>query len=591
MTNNHHPPSKQEGSTNASTGGAKKRVLGCSSLERSTLTLRLLFVGSMLVAAAVFGGLAYKITKDQEENTAIQTYQSIALSAVEEAQAIALRKIQGAESLATFWSFAFPEASQWPFVGFKGFSQLATNVALLSATSGHGFMTIVRPDQVEEFEAHAKQLYQDYQYPETAGQSEFGFGIYGMDPSRGYSDGRFHDIYGNTTWGNKYDIMVPFLQHKNTFPDPSLLLMNLHQFELRGRLMESIIDCGKVADPNTTVSPKCGAVTNFTEIFVRPGPSAVFFNPIFPMENPREVVGFIGTSINWEEVLTDIVPDIVDGLDCIISNGVESYSYVIHNGMPILRGEGDLHDPEYDGLGHSTTLSDTNTGAKASVTYTLTVYPTQVMFEEFQTNIPMIAAIGFAAVIFLCTCLFFSYDYLMKYATRQQKEILEMKRRFVRFISHEIRTPMNVVCMGLDLLQTELQDKLEKEKLHQKPLLLSPKENGTVSAEQDTKNTEPEDNKEEGGETSYWLGLIQEILENSHNAVSVLNDLLNYDKVCWCWESYILASFPVSSIVHLVYYARRWNREHLNSMLGKSIYCHRRGKLSGNSRYKLEIEI
>jgi hypothetical protein len=240
-------------------------------METRTLTLRLLFVGSMLVAAAVFGGLAFKITKDQEQNTAQQTYKSIALSALEEAQAIAQRKIQGAESLATIWSFAFPQASQWPFVGMKGFSQVATNVALLSSSAGHGFMPIVRPDQVEEFEAHAKQLYQDYEYPETAGESEFGFGIYGMDPSKGYSDNRFHDKYGNTTWDNKYDIMAPFLQHKNTFPSPALLLRNLHQFELRGRLMESIIDCGKAADPSTSVSPNCGAVTDFTEIFVRPG--------------------------------------------------------------------------------------------------------------------------------------------------------------------------------------------------------------------------------------------------------------------------------------------------------------------------------
>jgi signal transduction histidine kinase len=204
---------------------------------------------------------------------------------------------------------------------------------------------------------------------------------------------------------------------------------------------------------------------------------------------------------------------------------------VIQKGVPLLLGEGDQHDPQYDSFGHSTTLSHAETGAEASATYILTVYPTEVMFEEFNTSIPMIAAIGFAAVIFFCTCIFFLYDYFMQYETHQHKKILEVKRRFVRFISHEIRTPMNVVCMGLDLLQAELQDKLKKEK-HQKLMLPSRKTSGVEPAEDDTKNAQQDEMQDEETTTNYWIGLIQEILENSHNAVSVLNDLLNYDKVC-----------------------------------------------------------
>jgi len=76
---------------------------------------------------------------------------------------------------------------------------------------------------------------------------------------------------------------------------------------------------------------------------------------------------------------------------------------------------------------------------------------------------------------------------------------------------------MNVVCMGLDLLKADLKERLERE-------------------ERRMQETIPEDdladqNTEYDGNAAtcidYWFGLTQEILENSQNAVSVLNDLLS----------------------------------------------------------------
>jgi len=383
--------------------------------------------------------------------------------------------------------------------------------------------------------------------------------------------------------------------------------------------MDSIIDCGLAAAKEAqatnitlTESPQCGGVTGFTEIFVRPGPSAVFFNAIFPLKDPTTVVGFIGTSINFAETLTNVVPDFVDGLDCVISDqDGRAFTYVIHNGIPELIGEGDHHDRSYTSHGQSIVLNDIDTGATASATFTLTVYPTQTMFDEFRTHIPIIASIGFVTVIFVCTCIFFLYDYFMKYESHQQQKILQVKRRFVRFISHEIRTPLNVVSMGLSLLQTELRDKLEDEKClvllqqtttgtatvvrpalpqvpqktpadhndHATPILKPSHSSGalsTASAASSYKvgNLLNSQKKGRGSNTSlssqtsssrkrfnnsasnlqelaaakpfppqpssaqdnvdnvtYWLQLAEEIHENAQNAVSVLNDLLTYDKV------------------------------------------------------------
>jgi len=72
------------------------------------------------------------------------------------------------------------------------------------------------------------------------------------------------------------------------------------------------------------------------------------------------------------------------------------------------------------------------------------------------------------------------------------QQTLDMKRMFVRYVSHEIRTPLNTVFVGLDVLKTEL------------------RKNG---ADKET------------------IGIINELHISCDNALVILNDLLNYEKL------------------------------------------------------------
>jgi len=511
----------------------------------------------MVVAAAICGAVAYTVTFHLELDSAHQTYESLSSTALEQAQAIAKRKQQGGKVLSTVLGYAFPDADQWPFVGLSGYHVIATEVAKQSSTRGHGFATLVRPDQVGQFEQHARELFEREGYPDTAGVSDFGFGLYGNDDSYGYEDGRFHDTTGNTTWNSPRTVLAPFLQHKNAVTNPDLLLMNLHHEEFRGLVLDNIMDCSDEAAAraarNDTVrdgsaaasTPSCGVVTDFTEIFVQPGPAAVFFHPIYPVSDPTTVVGFIGTSIVWEEVLKHTVPDYVGGLDAVICNADDvCFTYSIDNGIPTLSGDGDLHDPAYDSYGRKVVLHDTDTGATLSREYTLTLYPTEQMFDSFHSGSPIYIAVAFVFVIFFCTLIFFLYDYFMKSESHRRKEILDVKRRFVRFISHEVRTPLNVVCMGLELLQSELASQCGKDQLtkrnhqaleHAPSSLSSPgvaRNAGASAAATFAAPAAPSREVEaDQRQSQYWFDLTGDILENTQNAVSVLNDLLNYDKI------------------------------------------------------------
>jgi signal transduction histidine kinase len=82
----------------------------------------------------------------------------------------------------------------------------------------------------------------------------------------------------------------------------------------------------------------------------------------------------------------------------------------------------------------------------------------------------------------------------------------------VRFISHEIRTPLNTVCMGLELLESEL--------LPYQCTTYQRKDTSIVG-----------DAPEKELEAVYWYEITRDIQENAANAVGILNELLKYDKI------------------------------------------------------------
>lgn len=480
----------------------KKKVASQDAQKRRRTALRGVLILSLVAAIAICSTLAYTQLQSTEENVGIQTYQSIALSATSGAVAITKRKFQGSEVMATLMAELFPDASDWPFVSLDGYIPISQKVASLSSSGTQAFMVVVDPSEARAFENHTKEVYRLQGRPDTAGYSDFGYGIWKRDgnETKAYPDGRIPDMDGSNSWGGTRDKMVILTMHNS--PGASSLLLNLYALKSRGIHIESIFDCVDAHTDNTT-SPSCPVVTDMLELVVKPGPAGLLFQPIFPKNDPSNFVGFATTSVHWEEVLTSTVPDYVNGLTCVVSTATSAFTYEIRNGKPNLVGDGDLHDQKYTSYAQSVVLNEIETGSVSSAVYTLTVYPTEEMFQAFSTDSPMTVALGFAGVIAMVACLFLGYDYLMRREAEQRKAILEMKRKFVRFISHEIRTPLNTVCMGLELLQAELK---------------APKglEGDKQAAEEDI---------------NFWLNVTEDTNENAHVAVEILNDLLNYDKL------------------------------------------------------------
>ena len=525
----------------------KKKQEMCMS---RTLFLRSVFVVSLVAAAAVCGFVAFRVIRNLEQEVGAQTYESVANSALTTAQEISLRKIQGGDIMATILSYAFPYKEAWPFVALDGYEVIAGKVANMSSSSSQIVAAVVTPEQREDFETFAQNIYTTHGYPETAGYSDFGFGIWTEDNETSpYDDGRVHDVNGTVSPQSDRNILIPLYQHN--LLTANSIMANLHSIPAQGHALARILDCADEHASLDSPSPACGFITDFTQLIRRPGPACIIFKPIYPMNDQTVVVGFTGTSMYLDEVLVNVVPDYVRGLYVVFSTDTAAHTFLMDAGVPVLLGEGDFHDTKYDEYARSAILYGVETNATGSATYTITLYPSEALFETFQTNSPLAVSLGFVAVICFSIGMFFLYDYFMKFESQQRKALLEMKRRFVRFVSHEIRTPLNTVGMGLALLQSEMMSGVletlrvnalldysdssgEIKKSTSSPdMPLTGTENGATEKESKEANKRKPYYSQEHVDLCLknWLSLTKEIHENSEAAVAVLTDLLDFDKI------------------------------------------------------------
>jgi signal transduction histidine kinase/FixJ family two-component response regulator len=207
------------------------------------------------------------------------------------------------------------------------------------------------------------------------------------------------------------------------------------------------------------------------------------------------------SQVVWAEIMVSTYAEGVSGVDIVLQTGDQAYTYTVFQGVATLKGEGDLHDTNFDSFAVQLEVTPQNLFGPTSARYVITLYPTQELYDVYSTRNPMLATVGAVCIIAFTSLLFLLYDLFVRRDLNAKKELLEAKRAFVRFVSHEVRTPLNSVCMGLTLMKEE------------------------IAANLNTNNDEHIDN------LRSWLTLTDEVTENAHSAVDVLNDVLNYDKV------------------------------------------------------------
>ncbi|CAB9518217.1 sensor kinase/phosphatase LuxQ [Seminavis robusta] len=441
---------------------------------------RILFIVSMSCVATVLGVTAYYFINKAEQDLAQTMFESIADRALSEAVNIIQLKRWSAITLASVLSTMEPNASSYPYVTFPGIERLMNNVLTSSSGLGAGFCPIVPSSDISEWEDFIYKYYHETRqppFPNTTAVSPFGKGIWGRlylnDTTSGNATTstknrqkpiRYRDFGNTTTWGSTRQIVTPVAFTSNN-PEKRLLF-NPHSDPRRGRAIDDMIECSQrrhaTVTPDSLADRDCGVITGMVDYKKDPerGPSAVIYTPVYPANDPTTLVGFVPYRVVFDQLLKNAFADEVSGVDVVLSAGDEVFTYKVVDGQTEPKGDGDLHDTQYDKFRRSIQITAPEYYTENSAHYTMSIYPCDGLYDVYSTHNPLTVTIGAIFIIIFMSVLFFVYDFLVRREFLAKRELLAAKRSFMRFISHEVRTPLNAVCMGITVLQSEFAQSL-----------------------------------------------------------------------------------------------------------------------------------
>lgn len=465
---------------------------------------KLLFlrVVAIVVVICVVGALCFTsfyLADKYERRLENEEFQSIATRLKDAALESMSDKVRALESISALVSLACPLKAMWPncTVPMKYYFNITDPLIEIAEFRTIGFTPIITSEQVAGFEEFAYNTYEKGGYP-GIGLSTFGKGIYAVNESTGE---HFHTTEPPAL-NNKHQILTPVMQLGHLAVNREAVMLNHYYHPNRIASIDLLIDC--FLQNNGTANSDCVTVTDVIQLVVDPQfrPSLVMFIPVAAQDSTDTIVGMTYGTMNWDSALSNAVPEYVDGVVVVLSGGEFDHTFEIQNGIALISGAEDTHDFSYN---DNAIHFDIPLFA-GSINYKVSIYSSREFSKQHRTLLPVFVVVVTLGVISMMA---FLLNNLRLKRHGEQRDLVEnTKRLFVRFISHEIRTPMNIVHLGLKLIAREMIDYVTKY---------------STSTEEETRVlTEA---------LRGWVTLIEEVEVSSDDAVMVLNDLLNYDKI------------------------------------------------------------
>ncbi|GKY96213.1 hypothetical protein MPSEU_000581200 [Mayamaea pseudoterrestris] len=163
-------------------------------------------------------------------------------------------------------------------------------------------------------------------------------------------------------------------------------------------------------------------------------PLTRIYLPIFDSfdEATKKPVALLVALIRWESYFVNVLPDQIRGINMVLDNNCgDVYTFKITGHEPDPVGLGDLHDDKFEHMRKTATFADVATvddGSPHGVplyqdecTYQMTSYPTQLMLDDYRTNLPALITFAVAMVFVFTFVMFLVYDRLVE---RRQNLVL-----------------------------------------------------------------------------------------------------------------------------------------------------------------------
>jgi signal transduction histidine kinase len=461
---------------------------------------RLVIALGLLVLTGFVGWGSYYAVYYFEDVASNGEFQSLAQQVETSTRHSMVRKILAMTSSSNLLGMVCNDPGHWPncSLPMKSFFNITDPLIDMGEMRTLGFAPILTPDQVPAFEEFAYKTYEEEGYG-NLGISSFGKGISSVNATTG---DRYHDTKGPGVNNSKHQILTPVLQIGKIAENSGVVMFNLYSQTTRITAIDAMIDCFSGGGRNA----ECVSITDIIHLVQDKEfrPAVLVIHPVTAFDDPDKLVGLYSLVMNWDTVFSNVVPNFVEGIDIVLTGSDKDYTFNIHDGNTGLKSSDDSHDSKYDSTGRHFQIPFFT----GPITYSISIYRSDAFNAKYRTDLPIYACVvAMLVMLFICAFLV-TYDQTVQKAVLERELVMDTKRLFVRFISHEMRTPMNIAHLGLKLVTQELVDFI------------------ALNMSQETITTEVlrpimED----------WVRIITDIDGSTDTAITVLNDLINYDKI------------------------------------------------------------
>jgi hypothetical protein len=149
-------------------------------------------------------------------------------------------------------------------------------------------------------------------------------------------------------------------------------------------------------------------------------PKSVVIQPIFQRfhDATAEIVGFLISITKWDINFQQVLYDGAEPVNVVLKNSCgKAFSFEILGPRAIFLGEGDYHDPKFNSQQVVSEFYHPN--VVSACDFTIHVYPTQQMEDNFLTAMPIYVTLAVTTVFAFTTLVFILYDFWV--SKRQQK--------------------------------------------------------------------------------------------------------------------------------------------------------------------------
>jgi hypothetical protein len=329
-------------------------------------------------------------------------------------------------------SYAVDANAEWPYITLPNFEQRIAPIRKDSLVDFYGFLPIVETMQREQWEAYAVDqqgwIQESYSALDNFKEEESTIhGNYSISPFISIS------VNGQQITHNAPGPYAPIWQLSPPPPPSDTDLVNedilasLRFGPLLGAMQQkqiqyAISDIMELDLYNYTQS----TFDNGTSIEDMRQPRSAIFAPIYASYTHSTIQGFALGVFPWAKYFSDVLPEGVDGVDCVIKTSCDghyqAHTFRIHGKHASYIGKGSLRESQFDGFEVKSDMEffhsySTTEGTKCN--YTLSIYPSEEFRSSFESRRSAIFTAVIAAVFVLTGLVFFLYVYIIGH--RQNK--------------------------------------------------------------------------------------------------------------------------------------------------------------------------